>query len=138
MSFIGTNEFTHNSAGIEGGAVVTADNGVLTFNGTNNFINNSANNSGAIFAVVNASSCFTGTSSFSNNSAIQGGAISANSDITLIFDGNISFINNGHNIRDNYGGVMYLAISSTFFVLPHTILWWERRMFLSTPWPESV
>ena len=127
LIFIGTNNFTHNSAGIEGGAVVTAYNGVLIFNGTNNFINNTANNGGAIFAVFHASSCFTGTSSFSNNSAIQGGAISANSNITLTFNGNISFVNNGHNIRDSHGGAMHLAIDSTFFVLPHTIMCWENN-----------
>ena len=127
LTFIGVNNFTHNSAGIEGGAVVTAENGVLTFNGTNYFINNSANSGGAIFAVFRVSSCFTGTSSFSNNSAIQGGAISANSDITLTFSGNIRFTNNGHNIRDSHGGAMHLAINSTFFVLPHTIMWWENN-----------
>ena len=127
LIFIGTSNFTHNSAGIKGGAVLIADNGVLTFNGTNNFINNSANNGGAIFAVFHASSCFTGTSSFSNNSAIQGGAISGNSNITLTFNGNISFVNNGHNIRDSHGGAMHLAIDSTFFVLPHTIMCWENN-----------
>ena len=127
LIFIGTNNFTHNSASIEGGAVVIADSGVLIFNETNNFFNNSANNGGAIFAVVNASSCFTGTSSFSNNSAMQGGAISANSYNTLTFNGNISFTNNGHNIRDARGGAMHLAIDSTFFVLPHTIVYWENN-----------
>ena len=127
LIFIGSNNFTHNSAGIEGGAVVTTGNGVLIFNGTNSFINNSAKNGGAIFAVVHASSYFTGTSSFSNNSAIQGGAISANSDITLIFSGNINFTNNGNNIRDSRGGAMHLGISSTVFVLPHTIMWWENN-----------
>ena len=127
LIFIGVNTFTHNSAGIEGGAVVTADNGGLIFNGTNYFINNSANNGGAIFAVFNASSYFTGTSTFSNNSAIQGGAISANSDITLTFSGKINFTNNGHNIRDSHGGAMHLVINSTFFVLPHTIMWWENN-----------
>ena len=74
-----------------------------------------------------ASSCFTGTSSFSNNSAIQGGAISANSGITLTFSGKINFTNNGHNIKDSRGGAVYLGISSTFFVLPHTIMWWENN-----------
>ena len=155
LIFIGTNNFTHNSAGINGGAVFTGDNGVLTFNGTNNFINNSANdggiisavtnislifignnnftqnsaanNGGAIFAVTNASSSFTATSSFISNSAMQGGAICANSDITLTFNGNINFTNNGHNIRDSRGGAMYLAIHSTFFVLPNTTVHWENN-----------
>ena len=127
MIFIGVNNFTHNSAGVDGGAVFTAKNSVLTFNGTNYFIHNSANSGGAIYAFFFASSCFTGTSSFSNNSAIQGGAISANSGITLTFSGKINFTNNGHNIKDSRGGAVYLGISSTFFVLPHTIMWWENN-----------
>ena len=127
LIFNGTNNFTHNSVGIDGGAVLIADNGVLIFNGTNNFFNNSANNGGAIFAVLNASSCFNGTSSFSSNSAMQGGAISANSYNTLTFNGNISFTNNGHYIRDSHGGAMHLAIDSTFFVLPHTNVYWENN-----------
>ena len=94
----------------------------LTFNGTNNFINNSANNGGAIFAVVHVSLCFTGTSSFMSNFAIQGGAICANSYITLTFSGNINFTNNGHNIRDSRGGAIYLVID-----LPHTIVYWENN-----------
>ena len=127
LIFIGTNNFTLNSAGINGGAVLTAANGVLNFNGTNNFINNSANNGGAIYAGTNASSCFTGTSNFNSNSAMQGGAIFANSYITLTISGNINFTNNGHNIRDSCGGAMYLAIGSTFSVLPHTIVYWKNN-----------
>ena len=154
LIFIGTNNFTLNTVDYKGGAVFIAENGVLTFNGTNNFINNSAknggvicavtnialgfigtndftqnsaNNGGAIFAVNNASSCFTGTTSFISNSAMQGGAISANSDITLTFNGNINFTNNGHQIKDSRGGAMYLAIDSTFSVLPHTIVYWENN-----------
>ena len=64
---MGTKNFTHNSAGIRGGAVVIAGNGVFTFNGTNNFINNSADNGGTIFAVINISLSFIGTNNFSNN-----------------------------------------------------------------------
>ena len=99
----------------------------LTFNGTNNFINNSANNGGAIFAVVHVSPCFTGTSSFTSNFAIQGGAICANSYITLTFSGNINFNNNGHNIRDSRGGAIYLVIDSSFSVLSHGIVYWENN-----------
>ena len=127
LIFVGINNFTHNSAATKGGAVATADNSVLTFSGTNNFINNSANDGGAIYAVVHVSLCFTGTSSFINNSAIQGGAISANSYTALTFNGNINFNNNGHNIRDSRGGAMYLAIHSTFFVLPNTTVHWENN-----------
>ena len=156
LSFSGTNKFIHNSAERYGGAITTADNCNLTVNGTNKFFNNSArndggaiyavtnislsfigtnnfihnsaaNNGGAIFAVVHVSSCFTGTSSFTSNSAIQGGAISSNSNSILTFNGNINFTNNGHNIRDSRGGAMYLAIDSTFSILPHTIVCWENN-----------
>ena len=66
------------------------------FNGTNSFINNSANSDGGA-TVANISLSFAGTSSFSSNSALQGGAISANVNSTLTFSGNISFTNNGYN-----------------------------------------
>ena len=127
MSFKGACTFSHNSAGREGGAVFIANNVLLTFNGTSNFIDNSANNGGAIFATVNTSSSFAGTSSFHSNTAIQGGAISANSNSKLTFDGNISFTNNGKNIRDSRGGAMYLASSSTLSVFPDTTVCWENN-----------
>ena len=130
MGFIGARNFTNNSAE-NGGAITTAHSVVLTFNGTNNFINNSANSDGgAIFALVNISLDITGTSNFSSNSAMQGGAISANVNSTLTFNGNIKFTNNGHNtdkLRDSHGGAMYLAISSTFSILPHTTICWENN-----------
>ena len=155
LSFIGTNTVTHSSALNEGGAVAVAVNGVLIFNGTNKFINNSANyggaisavinisliligtnnfthnsantGGGAVFVVTNAPSCFTGTSSFTSNSATQGGAIFAHLLSKVIVNGNINFTNNGHNIRDSRGGAMYLAIDSTFSVLPHTIVYWKNN-----------
>ena len=155
LSCSGITNFTNNSAGIAGGAVATAISGVFTSNGTNIFINNSANNGGAIYAetnssliligtnnfthnsantgggaifvVTNAPSCFTGTSSFTSNSATQGGAIFAHFWRKVIVNGNINFTNNGHNIRDSRGGAMYLAVGSTFSVLPNTTVYWENN-----------
>ena len=130
LSFIGTSDFMHNVAHYEGGAIATVGNVVLTFNGTSIFSNNSANNGGAIFAVADISLSFTGTSSFISNSAIQGGAISANFNSTVTLNGNISFSNNGHDadkLRDSRGGAMYLAIFSTFTVLPQTTVCWENN-----------
>ena len=128
LSFIGASNFTHNSAE-SGGAVATAYNVVLNFNGTNNFVSNSANsNGGAIYTAANTSLSFTGTSSFISNSAVQGGAVSANVNSTLSFSGNISFTSNGHNtdkLGDSHGGAVYMAISSTFSILPHTTVCWE-------------
>ena len=90
-------------------------------------INNSANNGGAILAVVNASVSFTGTSSFISNLAMQGGAISVNSNSKLVFNKSFTFTNNGHNTRGSCGGAMYLAISSIFLILPHTGVRWENN-----------
>ena len=122
LVFVGISNFSHNSAGYEGGAIVTAD-GAFTFSGTNIFINNAANNGGA---AVEMSLGFTGTSSFISNSAMQGGAISANSDVTLTFN-RTNFTNNEHNIKDSCGGAMHLTIHSTFIVFPNTTVYWERN-----------
>ena len=67
----------------------------LHFNGTNNFISNSANtgNAGAI-AVTNTSLSFTGSSEFNYNSGFRGGAIYAECDSVLSFSGTNTFIGN--------------------------------------------
>ena len=130
LSFIGTSEFIHNLAHYEGGAIAAISHVVLTFNGTNNFSNNSANNGGAIFAVANISVSFTGTSSLRSNSAMQGGAISANFYSSLTLKGTISFTNNGHDIEKltvSRGGAMYLAVLSTFSILPQTTVCWGNN-----------
>ena len=129
MTFIGTSIFSNNSAE-SGGAIVTFDNVVLTFNGTNNFTGNSANlDGGAIYIDTNISLNFTGTSSFSSNSAMEGGAITANHNTTLIFNGNIHFTNNRHKINngESHGGALYLSISATLNILPHTTVCWENN-----------
>ena len=87
LRFIGTNT----SAGIKGGA---ADDGVLTFNGTDNF-NNSENNGGAIFAGLNIVVVFIGTNNFTHNSAgIVAGAVATANNGVLTFNGTNNFINN--------------------------------------------
>ena len=48
---------------------------VLNLSGTNNFINNSAPNSGGAISADNTVVSFNGTSHFNNNSALDGGAI---------------------------------------------------------------
>ena len=131
LTFTGTSNFSNNSAE-SGGAIVTFDNVVLTFNGTNNFTGNSADfDGGAIYIDTNISLIFTGTSSFISNSAMLGGAISANHNSTLIFNGNISFTNNGHkyklNNEESLGGALYLFISATLNILPHTTVCFENN-----------
>ena len=75
MTFTVTSIFSNNSAE-SGGAIVSFDNVVLTFNGTNNFTGNSPNlDGGAIYIDTNNTLIFTGTSSFSSNFAMEGGAI---------------------------------------------------------------
>ena len=97
LTFIGTNDFSNNTAKFSGGAVYTYDNAMITFSNSNSFTNNSANgNGGAIYAASNISLSFAGTSSFSNNLALQGGAI-------------------------------YMSIRTTFSILPHTTVCWENN-----------
>ena len=69
-----------------GGAIGTVDNVVVTFNGANVFLNNSANrfgtsnSGGAIFTGFNTSLNFIGTNEFSHNSAEHhGGTIAVGS-----------------------------------------------------------
>ena len=125
LDFDGTNNFIGNSAEWYGGAIHVETNSSLSFNGTSNFSHNSADyDGGAIDAYKNTALTFTGTSSFCNNSAMQGGAISANVNTKLTFDGNISFAN---NTGDSNGGALYLYISSTFSILAHTIVRWENN-----------
>ena len=74
LSFNGTNNFINNAAGIEGGAIYTENNSVLSFKGISNFINNSAdNNGGAIYTNKSVVLTFDGISNFINNSADYNG-----------------------------------------------------------------
>ena len=80
--------------------IICASASSLHFNGTNNFINNSARSltvrrAGAICAVNNVSLSFSGTNNFINNSARYGSvAIYAYKNTSLSFNGNNNFINN--------------------------------------------
>ena len=83
-----------------GGAIYLSNSAVLSFNGTNNFISNSADNAethgdgGAIFASY---SSFNGTTTFLNNSVTdRGRAVCLDTNSTLAFNGTIIFIDNGH------------------------------------------
>ena len=78
----------------------------LHFNGTNNFIGNSADNGsgGAIHAENNMSLSFSGSSNFSHNSADVGGASFTYNNVTLVFNGNNNFFNNSAN---SYGGAIH-------------------------------
>ena len=133
LNFTGTNNFISNSAARHGGAICSVINTLITFTGTTVFSNNSANGvGGAIYVFTNISLSFTHTSNFSINSAMQGGAISAYRSSTLTFNGSISFNDNGNNAEidngDNkLGGAMYLATSSTLFLMPNTTVCFENN-----------
>ena len=51
LTFNGTTNFINNSPEVCSGAISISDNGVLTFNGTNNFINNSADLDGGVISI---------------------------------------------------------------------------------------
>ena len=111
------NEFTHNRCDHErknsfvGAAILAFRNSSLSFTGTSNFINNSADYSGGAIAAYSTSLSFTGTSNFINNSAEggQGGAINAGYNTSLSFTGTNNFISNSAAYS---GGAIY-AVNST-------------------------
>ena len=86
LHFTGTSNFFDNVKSANkkqkhahgGGATYVTNNTVLNFHGTNNFINNSANNKGgAIYTTHNTVLTFTGTSNFINNYVHRGSELHA-------------------------------------------------------------
>ena len=132
LTFIGTTGFSNNSATHNGGAIHAETKTLLKFTGISDFITNTAYNGGAISTGDYVVLTFTGTINFISNSAMKGGAISANRNSKLTFDGNISYTNNGHDNtnahnEDSHGGAIYLALNSTFSILPNTTVCWENN-----------
>ena len=94
--------------------IICASASSLHFNGTSNFINNSAQSStvrrtGAICAINNVSLSFTGTNTFINNSAQKGGAIFGYFNTSLSFTGTNNFTNNS---AQYFGGAIYVHNNS--------------------------
>ena len=114
LRFLGISTFSSNRAGYHGGAINAYDNGALIFNGTNNFINNTAEIGGAYDnGVLN----FIGTNNFINNSANGGGAINAYDNGVLNFIGTNNFINNSANsdggaISKDKGEIIFISNSA--------------------------
>ena len=132
LSSTGTINFIGNSA--ENGGAIYAYETFVSFSGTNNYQLNSAYpygaGGGAIYTSKNSMIKFTGSSNFDSNFAPYGGAIYAYVNATLIFNGTVSFTNNGrglNTIDKNYGGGIYIAINSTFSILPNTTINWENN-----------
>ena len=98
----------HNNNGNRslGGAIYASHITVLNISGTNNFINNSAEDGGAIY-VHNTRVSFSGTNNFINNVATgDGGAIYASHTTQVSFSGNSNFINNS---AARNGGAIYTS-----------------------------
>ena len=111
LNFNGISNFISNSADY-GGAIYAIQNTVLTFNGANNFISNSAHHSGgAIYSAENTVLSFNGANNFISNSAHHGGAIYAVENTGFSFDGISIFTNNSAH---HSGGAIY-AIENTVF-----------------------
>jgi len=132
LSSTGTINFIGNSA--ENGGAIYAHETTVSFSGTNNYRLNSASaygaGGGAIYTSKSSMINFTGSSNFDSNFAPYGGAIYAYVNATLIFNGTVSFTNNGHGLNTtemNYGGGIYIAINSTFSILPNTTINWENN-----------
>ena len=109
LSFNGTSNFINNSAHY-GGAIQTWANTVLSFNGINNFINNSAFLGSAIYTHRNSVLSFSGANNFINNSARFGGAISTGDRILLNFNGISNFTSNSAGYG---GGTIYTGSNNT-------------------------
>ena len=109
ITMAGNNDFTHNHCPTcMGGGGIVAINAVLSFNGINNFVNNSAGQGGAIYTSYNTVLSFNGTNNFTNNSAdYGGGAIYASDKTVLSFYGANNFIKN--LAGDGHGGAIYAS-----------------------------
>ena len=108
LRFTGNTTFLDNSATFRhcpfggsafgSGAIVTLNHTVLSFSGTTNFINNSADHGGyggAIYTLDNTILSLSGTNNFINNyGGIEGGAIYIEYNTVLSFSGTNNFINN--------------------------------------------
>ena len=114
LTFLGNTTFLSNSnsyAGVagNGGAICASQNTVVSFNGTNNFINNSAVFGGAIYTSQNTVVNFHGINNFINNSASygDGGAIYTSDNTILSFTGRTNFTNNSAVKVFDGGGAIY-------------------------------
>ena len=110
LTFTGSTFFHKNTQtaacpSVNSAGAIWASASSLSFDGINNFFNNSVNGNtsigGAIFAETNTLLNFSGTSNFVHNSADVGGAIGTLNNVALVFNGTNNFIN---NIANSYGG----------------------------------
>ena len=111
VSFNGTTNFINNSAYIAG-AIYVINNSVFHFNGTSNFISNSAHMGGAIYSLESMLT-FNGTNNMIGNLAGVGGGIYTETGAVIEFSGNTSFLNNIISSSVTcYGGAILLNSNS--------------------------
>ena len=112
LTFTGNTTFHENNASYyDVTGAIWASASSLDFDGTNNFIGNSAEwYGGAIHAETNSSLSFNGTSTFSYNSAYEGGAIYTDGIFILTFNGTNNL---SHNSADMYGGAIHAETNSS-------------------------
>ena len=115
LTFTGNTTFLENNATFYGlydwhgggGAIYALSSTVLSFTGTNNFINNLVvGGSGAVYVTESVVLSFNGACNFINNSANYGGAISASGNILLSFNGTSKFISNS---VESTRGAIYIS-----------------------------
>ena len=112
LTFTGNTTFHENNASYcDVTGAIWASASSLDFDGTNNFIGNSAEcYGGAIHAKSKSSLSFNGTSTFSHNSAYEGGAIYTDGIVMLTFNGTNNL---SHNSADMYGGAIHAETNSS-------------------------
>ena len=112
LNFNGANNFISNSADY-GGAIYAIQNTVLTFNGANNFVSNSAHHSGgAIYSGENTVLSFNGANNFISNSAHHSGGAMYTENTVVSFNGTKHFTNNS---ADYGGGICLVSNTSSIF-----------------------
>ena len=117
LTFIGNTSFFDNSAALisehtvgGGGAIFATGQAVLSFNGTNNFINNLAGGGdGGAICTQESTLRFKGTTNFVSNSADNGGAIHLSKSIFSILPNTSVYWEKNHA---NLGGAIYVADAS--------------------------
>ena len=113
LHFSGTNNFIGNSANNSGGAISATSNTTLSFTGTSDFCLNSAEYGGAIATALNIVVTFAGNEKFIGNSAAKfGGAVFAGSNTILSFSGTSEF---SHNSAKTYGGAIYTCNNTVVY-----------------------
>ena len=129
-------EFSQNLAHDSGGAIFLSNNSTVSLAKTSSFMNNQANDGGAIALYNNAhiNSNHSGYSSvhgdalFSDNRANSGGAISIKSYSTVTFGSNSTFVNN----RANKGGAITLHDNCDITNEEKSIIRFENNAALET------